>query len=106
IESIRKKYVGEEECESSVERLKALDRKVKDTAIIVAISVGVISTLVFGLGLTLVLEWSQWIWGIAVAALGCAGLIAAYPLHKYFYEKGKKKYGEEIVRISNELLKK
>ncbi|MBQ9118272.1 MAG: hypothetical protein IJY11_03615 [Clostridia bacterium] len=105
IESIRRQYVEESPSgESKVERIKALDGKVKNTATIVSLVLGVAGCLLFGLGLTMILEWSIWLWGIVCMAVGCLPMIAAYPVHHALIKSGKKKYGEEIVRLAEELL--
>ena len=106
IESIRKQYVAEEKTTGgAIERIKALDAKVNGTANCVALIFGVIGILTFGLGLTMILEWGIWLWGIVLMAVGCIPMVLAYPSHTWLIKKGKKKYGEEIVRLSDELLK-
>ena len=104
IESIRKQYVEQKETEGKMERLRMLDRKVKTTANTVALSVGIVGTLVFGTGMTMVLEWSMLLDGIAVSALGSVCVALAYPLYQAVLKRNKKKYGEEILRLSEELL--
>lgn len=105
IESIRKQYVEQKETEGKMERLRMLDRKVKTTANTVALSVGIVGTLVFGTGMTMVLEWSMLPGGIAVSALGSVCVALAYPLYQAVLKRNKKKYGEEILRLSEELLR-
>ncbi len=106
IESIRRAYAKEEpQAESKIEQLKALDKKVRNSATAVALIVGIVGCLLFGVGLTLVLEWKNFLWGIIVMAIGCLPMIAAYPLHGWVLEKGKKKYGARILALSEELLK-
>ena len=104
IESIKSQY--EQRGESDLERLLNLDKKVKQGAIIPSISVGTVGALIFGTGLTMVLEWGLILWGILVCAASLPFIILAPFLHKHLLKKGKKKHGEEILRISEELLKK
>ena len=108
IASIRKQYAPDEQTkdnkESKLERLRRLDAKVKDTAIIWSLVLGVVGCLVFGLGLALVLEWKIIIWGVIVCAIGCVPMIIAYPTHNYLLKLYKKRYGEEIIKLSEELL--
>lgn len=107
IESIRRKYLKEPNNElDKIDRIKKLDAKVKSTATIVGLIFGVIGCLIFGLGLTMVLEWQVYLWGIVLMAIGCIPMGVAYPLHNYFYDKGKKKYGEEIIKLTDEILNK
>lgn len=107
IESIRRQYgTGGNSGESKVERIKELDAKVKNPATAWALVLGVLGCLTFGGGLTMILEWSIWFGGIAVMAVGCLPMLLAYPVHQWLLKKGKKKYGEEILRLAEELLKK
>ncbi len=105
IESIRVGYVCDEQPMSKLERLRYLDRRVRGVASGVAITVGVIGSLLFGLGLAMVLEWKLLWQGTLVAAAGGLPIGLAYPLREKLLKKGKKKYGGEILRLSEELLK-
>ena len=105
IESIRKQYQDPEKSMSKIERLRTLDARVKNTANAVALVVGIVGTLIFGVGLCLILEWSQLLWGIVVVAVGAVPTGLAYPLYTMVLKASKKKYGEEILRLSEELLK-
>ncbi len=104
IEDIKRRYSAETPTESKMERLRHLDKKVKRSPTAVSLSLGIVGTLVFGLGLTMVLEWNMLTTGIIVMLAGCLPIAAAYPLHNLILAKNKKKYGEEIVKISEELL--
>ena len=107
IESIRRQYeTPQKPVESNVERVKRLDAKIKNTANAFSLALGVFGCLVFGLGLTMILEWEIWLGGVGVMALGCPLMIFAYPLYNFLIKKGKKKYGAEILRLSEEILKK
>ena len=53
IERIRRQYATQEQTESKIEKLRRLDSLVKNTAIIVSLVLGVIGTLILGLGLTM-----------------------------------------------------
>lgn len=105
IESIRKQYAPQEQKgENAFKRLKALDAKVRNTARLAAWISGVVGILLFGLGLTMVLEWSIRLWGIALMVFACIPMASAYPIHSRLLARGKKKYGAEIVRLSDDLL--
>ena len=52
----------------------------------------------------MILEWNIWIWGIVLMAIGIVPMAIAYPVYKFSLNKGKAKYGEEILRLSEELL--
>ena len=104
IDSIRRQYAPQEHVESKIERLRRLDAIVKNTAIIWSLVFGVVGALIFGLGLTMILEWSIWLWGIVLMVLGCVPIAIAYPVYKLLLQKGKAKYGDEILSLSEELL--
>ena len=104
IDSIRRQYAPQEKTETKLERLRRLDGLVKNTAIIWSLGLGVVGTLVLGLGLTMILEWSIWLWGIVLMVIGSVPMAIAYPVYKLALNKGKAKYGEEILRLSEELL--
>lgn len=104
IESIRKQYAPTEIKEERIKRLKSLDNRVREGAMIAGLTLGIIGTLIFGLGLSMVLEWSMFIGGVAVAVVGLLPVAAAYPAYNYFLGRGKKKYGAEILKLTDELL--
>jgi hypothetical protein len=104
IASIRKDYLVHQQGDSKLERLRKLDKKVKTSPVILAVCLGVAGILVFGLGISLCLEWGIFIWGILLAAVGCVPMVFAYPAYKWLLAKNKAKYGEEIIKLSEELL--
>ena len=104
IDSIRRQYAPQEKTETKLERLRRLDGLVKNTAIIWSLVLGVVGTLVLGLGLTMILEWSIWLWGIVLMVIGSVPMAIAYPVYKSTLNKGKAKYGDEILKLSEELL--
>ena len=104
IDSIRRQYAPQEHTESKIERLRRLDALVKNTATIWSLVFGVLGTLIFGLGLTMILEWSLWFWGIILMVIGSVPIALAYPVYKSVLKKNKNRYGEEILRLSEELL--
>lgn len=104
IEDIKRRYGEEPREKSKIERLRELDGKVKRTPAIWSLSLGVIGTLVFGLGLTMILKWKILVWGIVVMLAACAPIAAAYPVYNAVFSRNKAKYGAEIVKLSDELL--
>ena len=69
-----------------------------------SIVLGVVGCLVFGLGLSMILEWDILVGGIAVGVVGCGLLVAAYPSYVKISALQKKKYGAEILHLCEELL--
>lgn len=104
IESIKKQYMATPKEESKLENLRNLNKRVTQPPLIVGLTTGVIGTLVMGLGMTMVLEWSLWIGGVIVGVLGIAVIAVAYPIYRAVLNRNKKKYGRQIIELSNELL--
>ena len=87
-----------------MQRLRKLHSKVKSPAMAISLTMGIVGTLIFGLGLSMALEWGLLVWGSLVAVVGLAPIISAYWAHNKILERQKKKYGEEILKLSQELL--
>ncbi|MCI6464216.1 MAG: hypothetical protein MSA90_01935 [Faecalicatena sp.] len=107
VERIRNQYMEENsdrEIDEKLKRLRMLDQKAKTPALIVALALGVVGTLILGTGMSLCLALGHMVAGIIVGVLGMGILSAAYPVHQIMLKKGKKKYGEEIRNLSSELL--
>ena len=101
IESIRRFYGGQEE---KFTRLKKLNARVRNVAAVSALSMGIFGCLVFGLGMSMILAWDLMAAGIAVAAAGILPMLLANPVYNAVLKRNKKKYGDEILRLSGELL--
>ena len=105
IESIRRQYIAEEKREETdMEKLRRLDAKVRNMPTMYALIMGVFGILVFGLGLAMVLEWGMMLWGIVVMVVGALPMGLAYPIYQFTLKEGKKKYGAEILELSEKLL--
>lgn len=104
IEDIKKDYEPRTKEENKLEKLRALDKKVKLPPLIAAIVLGVVGTLIFGTGLTMALEWNLILWGTVVMVPGFILAAIAYPVKKHILKRNKQKYGEEILKLSEELL--
>ena len=104
IDSIRRQYAPQEQTETKIQRLRRLDSLVKNTSTIWALCLGIVGCLIFGLGLTMVLEWEIILWGVALMLVGSIPMIIAYPVYKRVLNKYKGRYGEEILHLSEELL--
>lgn len=103
IESIRSAYTGGEHARK-LERLRSLNKHVRNMPKCVALTLGIVGVLIFGLGMTMILEWSVLAGGVAVAALGVLPMAFAAPAYNLVLKREKEKHKEEIVRLSEELL--
>ena len=105
IEDIRRAYTAAEpRKENKLARLRALHQRAQRPALIAALSLGIAGVLLFGLGMSMTLVWDLFAGGIAVAAAGLAAAIAARPVFGALLKRGKRKYGAEILRLTDELL--
>lgn len=103
IKKIRDKYVPREE--SKLEQLRRLDASASKPGTAAAIIIGVIGTLLLGLGMCCTMVWAETLFipGIIIGALGIAGIIAAYPLYMHITRKQREKLAPEIIRLTDEL---
>lgn len=108
IKNIRKKYAPPTMAEASIEKLRRLDESATKGAAVVSIIIGIIGTLLFGVGMccTLIPEWEKFfVPGIVIGAAGIIVIILAFPLYSFLVKRKRKKIAPEILRISDELMK-
>ena len=103
VESLRGWYTEEKEPDK-LAQLKKLDDKVKRPPEALALSLGVVGTLIFGGGMAMILKAGLLVWGALVSLVGLVPLALAYPLYKQLLKKLKDKYRDEILRLSDEIL--
>lgn len=104
IESIRNNYITQSKSVNKLDYLRNLDKKVKNTPSVISLIVGIMGLLIFGLGMSMVLEWDLIAWGVVVSVVGLIPIIFAYPLYLKVTKLLKNKYSKEILEISDELL--
>ena len=108
IRKIREKYAPPTKEETSMEKLRRLDGSATKGATVVSLIVGIISALLFGVGMccTMVPGWEQYfIPGVAVGVVGIIGVLAAYPIYSHMVRRKREKLAPEIMRLSDELMK-
>ena len=94
---------------SKVVALRKLDAKAKQPASIFTYTLGVLSALVFGLGMCLTMgqigSWTaaSFVVGIFIGILGIFGMSANYPVYRKLLAKGKKKYAFDILELAKEI---
>ena len=94
---------------SKVEALKKLDRKARQGAEIFSYTFGIISSLVLGTGMSFAMgvigdkSMLSMILGIAVGVIGIFGVSINYFIYKKLLNKGKNKYGSDIVKLAKEI---
>ena len=104
IEDIKRQYDGSKPEKDKLTQLRELHARVNTSPLILGLTLGVVGILIFGTGLTMALQWDLLVWGVVVMAAGSIAMGLAYPMQKLLLERNKRKYGGEIVRLSEELL--
>ncbi len=105
-EKIASEYAPREA--SKVVALKKLDAKAKRGANIFAYTFGIVSTLVFGTGMCLCLgELGSGVTamalGVALGLVGIVGVSVNYFIYQKLLQKGKMKYGNDIIKLAKEI---
>jgi len=106
IEQIRRKYMPKEE--DQLAELKRLDAKVSRPGTIVALVLGILGTLIFGTGMSLILVWTDvmLVAGVLVGIVGFVMLAAAYPVYRKITARQREKIGPQILEMSDRLMRK
>lgn len=106
IRAIRSKYLPPEE--DGMTRLRRLDRRAAQKAACLSMTLGVVSALILGTGMSCCMVWGGALFlpGILIGLLGLAGVAAAYPVHAHTLKKERERIAPEILRLSDELLRK
>lgn len=111
VQSIRAQYTEKEH--TRLDELKALDKKVKRPANVFAWCFGAVSAIVMGAGMSLTMTEigamigmkETMLPGIAIGVAGMAMAVANYPLHKKILGSRRKKYANQIMELSDKLMK-
>ena len=105
IKKIRDKYIPKEE--NKMEQLRRLDRGVTRKGTIYSIIIGILGSLLLGLGMSCIMVW-QGIWfipGIIIGVIGIAIIATAYPAYNLVTKREREKIAPEIIRLTEELIK-
>ena len=111
-QKIRAKYM--EKQTSELDELRQLDTKVRHPANVFAYVFGSISAIVMGAGMSLVMTdmgttlgiENPLIPGIAIGVVGLCMALLTYPIYKGILNSRKKKYGAEILTLSDKIMNK
>ena len=109
-QKIRAQYM--EKPTTELDALRELDVKVKRPANVFAYTFGSVSAVVMGAGMSLVMTdigamigiASALVPGIAIGALGLGMALLTYPMYKGILNSRKKKYGAEILKLSEKIM--
>ena len=112
-QKIRAQYM--EKTPSELDALRELDAKVKRPANVFAYIFGSISAIVMGAGMSLVmtdiaekigLTFDPMLSGIVIGGIGMLMALINYPIYKGVLNSRKKKYGAEILKLSDKIMNK
>ena len=111
VQKIRTQYTEREH--TQLDELKALDSKVKKPANVFAYVFGTVSAIIMGAGMSLVMTdlgaqlgmANTMLPGVVIGIVGLILAIANYPIYKSFLASRKKKYANEIIALSDKLMK-
>lgn len=106
IKNIRQRYLPKEM--DKMELLRKLDQSATQKGMAVSLAVGIIGTLLLGIGMCCAMVWmGMWfIPGIVIGIFGIAIVSLAYPLYNHITKKEREKIAPEIIRLTDELMKK
>ncbi len=116
VEAIRKKYAEDTTPieVDKMEQLRRLDASVTNKASVVALCVGILSTLIMGFGMSLIMTdladkigmASPIVFGVIIGVVGMAGIIAAYPIYQAVLKRERKRKAPQILKLTEELSQK
>lgn len=106
IEQIRRKYMPKEE--DKLAELKRLDEEVTRPGTIAGIVIGLIGTMIFGSGMSMVLVWTDTLLvpGVLVGIAGFALMATAYPAYAKITAKKREEIAPQILALTEELMGK
>ena len=106
VETIRKEYQTDVRDEDKFLTLKRMERKVRMPVQLLGIAIGILGILLLGLGLSFVLGslGDHLLLGTVLGCLGLVALLVNYPLTRFLLERRKRRYGKEILSLTEELL--
>ena len=111
VQRIRDRYTQTSRTE--MDELKELDAKVHRPANVFAYSFGSISAIIMGTGMSLVMTdigadigiADAMVTGVIVGIIGMLMVIANYPIYKRILGSRRKKYADEIMALSDNIMK-
>ena len=111
-QKIRTQYM--EKTPSELDALRALDAKVKRPANVFAYIFGSLAAIIMGAGMSLVMTdigaiigmSNAMIPGIVIGVVGLGMALLTYPMYKGILASRKKKYGAEILKLSDRIINK
>lgn len=102
VSNILKKYLPQEE--SPLKQLRRLDKQAEQPGLLISITIGIIGTLLLGIGMCCTIEWTNYfVHGIAIGIIGIVLIAAAYPVYKKITDIQREKIAPQILELSKKL---
>ncbi len=105
IERIKAKYLPKQE--SKIEQLRKLDRNAEKPGTITALALGIIGSLIMGIGMCFTMVWNtsvaMFVAGIVIGIIGMAIAGVAYPIYVNITKKQRAKIADQIIALSEEI---
>ena len=97
---------------TELDELRELDKRVKRPALIFSYIFGSLGAIIMGMGMSLIMTdigaiiglGSGLALGVIIGVLGLALVSVNYPMHKAMLESRKRKYGAQILALSNKIM--
>ncbi|MBQ9734921.1 MAG: hypothetical protein IJV95_03570 [Clostridia bacterium] len=103
-EYIRSRYLKKDKPQTKLDEIKKLDQKVKNFPTCIGLILGIVGTLIFGTGLTCILEFALVVLGVVLSVIGVGIACSAYFVYEKIDRRLRDKYADTIVSLSNEIL--
>lgn len=102
VKQIRQKYLPPQE--DKLEQLRRLDKSATRPGKILSLLVGVVGTLLLGVGMCCSMVWTAYFLpGVAIGLVGLVGIGAAFPVYSAVTRRQRKKLAPQILKLSQEL---
>lgn len=104
VKKIREKYLTKEP--TKLEQLRELDGRVTRRGTAISIALGILSSLVLGIGMCCTMVWAGTFFlpGIVIGCIGILGICLVYPLYNRIITKDRQRIAPEILRLTEELM--
>lgn len=105
LKEIKSRYLPKKE--TKLEELRRLDSTVQNSGIAESLAVGIISCLIFGVGMCCALGSipGGMLLGVPAGIIGTVGMLLAYPVSRRLRKRAEQKYSVRILELLSELEK-
>lgn len=103
--NIAEKYQKKTDEVSKIEQLRKLDESTTKIPNIIALTLGIIGILIFGIGMCCWLVWSEYkILGTILCVVGFGIALANVPMHKKIVNARKAELAPQIIQLSRDIM--